>query len=94
MLVVGSDKCSCASAAHFARAGFDVHLVGESDPYIANLDLYGVHLYTQSLNQHWLFDDGYFDLALNFLSLTAKSQFLRVLKDGAYYYSDGKIKRN
>src|SRR5271157_777989 len=74
MLVIGCDHESCAAAAHFSYLGFEVHLIGERSPAIEDLDLHGVRAYTQNMRDHLLFDDGFFDLAMDLSGIHETSQ--------------------
>ncbi len=78
VLVIGPPD----TAIHFAHAGFDVHFMAESRSGIQDLDLYGVQVYEQGIRDHWLFEDGFFDLVISSESLL--EQIRRVLRPGGY----------
>jgi len=93
LLVIGHDHQSCASAAHFSRLGFETYLVGEQSPAIHDLDLHGVRTFAQNLRDHLLFEDDFFDLALDLSGIHEKIQLARVLRTGAYCSFKGRIEK-
>jgi len=93
LIVLGCDHQSCASAAHFSKMGYEAYLVGERSPAIEDLDLHGVRIFTQNLRDHLLFEDDFFDLALDLSSDDINPKLVRVLRTGAFYSISGRIER-
>jgi SAM-dependent methyltransferase len=79
----------------FAKNGFEVHAVDRSDDVLKDLDLHGVTPHCHSVTDTWLFEDGFFDIAMDIFCYcgeadpdhrrTYLSELMRVLKPGGYY---------
>ncbi len=93
LLILGHDHQSCASAVHFSQLGYETYLVGERSPAIDNLDLHGVRTFAQNLRDHLLFEDDFFDLALDLSGNNKNHQLARVLRTGAFISMNGKIEK-
>lgn len=82
------------NAIYFAEKGFEVHAVDRSDEVLKDLDLHGVMPHCHSVTDYWLFEDGFFDLAMDVLCYSEQdapgyrerylSELRRVLKPGSY----------
>ncbi|MFH0738035.1 MAG: class I SAM-dependent methyltransferase [Candidatus Micrarchaeota archaeon] len=80
------------NAIYFAKNGFEVHAVDRSDEVLKDLDLHGVMPHCHSVTDSWLFEDGFFDLAMDVLCFSGQpesghreiylSELKRVLKPG------------
>ncbi len=49
----------------FAKEGFEVHAVDRSDDVLKDLDLHGVMPHCHSVTDFWLFEDSFFDIAMD-----------------------------
>ncbi|MEW6748598.1 MAG: class I SAM-dependent methyltransferase [Candidatus Micrarchaeota archaeon] len=82
------------NAVYFAENGFEVHAVDRSDEVLKDLDLHGVMPHCHSVADYWLFEDGFFDLAMDVLCYSEQdapgyreryvAELKRVLKPGSY----------
>lgn len=82
------------NAIFFAENGFEVHAVDRSDEVLKDLDLHGVMPHCHSVTDYWLFEDGFFDLAMDILCYSEQDEpgyrerymgeLRRVLKPGSY----------
>jgi len=82
------------NAVYFAEKGFEVHAVDRSDEVLKDLDLHGVMPHCHSVTDYWLFEDGFFNLAMDVLCYSSQdepdyrerymAELKRVLKPGAY----------
>lgn len=83
------------NAIFFARSGFEVHAVDKSDEVLKDIDLHGVMPHCHSVTEYWLFEDGFFDFAMDIFCYSEQAdderrafyreELWRVLKDGGYY---------
>jgi len=83
------------NAVFFAEKGFEVHAVDRSDEVLKDLDLHGVMPHCHSVSDSWLFDDGFFDLAVDIFCFSEQvehdgksfyaGELGRVLKSGGYF---------
>jgi len=82
------------NAVFFAKKGFEVHAVDKSDEILADLDLHGVMPHCHSVTDSWLFEDAFFDLAIDIFCYSSqeenqkkiyRSELARVLKSGGYF---------
>jgi SAM-dependent methyltransferase len=83
------------NAIFFARNGFEVHAVDKSDEVLKDMDLHGVMPHCHSVTDCWLFEDGFFDAAIDVFCYSEqedegrkgiyRSELVRVLKEGGYY---------
>lgn len=53
------------NAVFFVEMGFEVHAVDRSDEVLKDMDLHGVMPHCHSVTDYWLFEDGFFDLAMD-----------------------------
>lgn len=82
------------NAIYFAEKGFEVHAVDRSDEVLKDIDLHGVMPHCHSVTDYWLFEDGFFDLAMDVLCYSEQdapghrerymAELKRVLKPGSY----------
>jgi len=82
------------NAIFFAENGYEVHAVDRSDDVLKDMDLHGVMPHCHSVTDSWLFEDGFFDLAMDIFCFSEQnnsnhrslylSELRRVLKRGAY----------
>jgi SAM-dependent methyltransferase len=82
------------NAVFFAEMGFEVHAVDRSEDVLKDIDLHGVMPHCHSVTDGWLFEDGFFDLAMDIFCFSEQdrnghrglyfSELQRVLKPGAY----------
>lgn len=82
------------NAVYLAENGYEVHAVDRSDEVLQDLDLHGVMPHCHSVTDYWLFEDGFFDLAIDILCYSEQddplhrttylSELKRVLKPGGY----------
>ncbi len=86
------------NAIFFAREGYEVHAVDKSDEVLKDLDLHGVMPHCHSVTDFWLFEDSFFDIAMDIFCYCYqteeektelyRSELKRVLKpDGIYLLS-------
>lgn len=83
------------NAVFFAEAGFEVHAVDRSDDVLKDMDLHGVMPHCHSVTDCWLFEDDFFDIALDIFCFSEQkepgpkafytSELMRVLKRGGYF---------
>lgn len=79
----------------FARNGFEVHALDKDASAMQDIDLHGVKQHCHSATDAWLFEDGFFDLAMDVLCYsevqdagsrkTYVSELRRTLKQGGFY---------
>lgn len=82
------------NAIFFVQSGFEVHAVDRSDDVLKDIDLHGVMPHCHSVTDYWLFEDGFFDLALDIFCFSEQAdserrafylgELRRVLKCGGY----------
>jgi SAM-dependent methyltransferase len=82
------------NAVLFVENGFEVHAVDRSDDVLKDIDLHGVMPHCHSVTDCWLFEDGFFDLAIDIFCFSEHansegkgfyiSELTRVLKTGGY----------
>jgi len=82
------------NAVLFVENGFEVHAVDRSDDVLKDIDLHGVMPHCHSVTDYWLFEDGFFDLALDIFCFSEQvdpkgrafylGELRRVLKSGGY----------
>ncbi|MCI0503585.1 class I SAM-dependent methyltransferase [Candidatus Micrarchaeota archaeon] len=82
------------NAVFFAEAGFEVHAVDRSEDVLKDIDLHGVMPHCHSVTDYWLFEDDFFDFALDIFCFCEQedsgrrafylAEMLRVLKQGGY----------
>jgi len=82
------------NAVLFVENGFEVHAVDRSDEVLKDIDLHGVMPHCHSVTDYWLFEDGFFDLAIDIFCFSEHadsegkgfyiSELSRVLKPGGY----------
>lgn len=79
----------------FAESGYEVHAVDKSEEVLKDLDLHGVMPHCHSVTEYWLFEDSFFDFAMDIFCYCLqeeeekksfyRSELKRVLKsDGLY----------
>ncbi len=83
------------NAVFFANEGFEVHAVDRSDDVLKDMDLHGVMPHCHSVTDYWLFEDDFFDLALDIFCFSEQKErerkesyvreLMRVLKKGGYF---------
>ncbi|MFN7991305.1 MAG: class I SAM-dependent methyltransferase [Candidatus Micrarchaeia archaeon] len=83
------------NAVFFAQHGFEVHAVDRSDEVLKDLDMHGVMPHCHSVTEYWLFEDAFFDLAMDIFCYCEqkeeekrrfyRSELMRVLGAGGYY---------
>lgn len=83
------------NAIYFARNGFEVHAVDKSDEMLKDIDLHGVMPHCHSVTEYWLFEDSFFDFAMDIFCYSEqpeedkrefyRGELKRVLKSGGYY---------
>lgn len=79
----------------FARNGFEVHAIDRDGPAMKDLDLHGVRVHCHSATDAWLFEDAFFDFAIDVLCYGQekdaegkkfyRGELKRTLGPGAYY---------
>jgi cyclopropane fatty-acyl-phospholipid synthase-like methyltransferase len=79
----------------FVRSGFEVHAIERDSSKTEGLELHGVRTHNHSVTDSWLFDDGFFDFAIDVLCYAGESdtqgrkfyrdELKRTLKKGGYY---------
>ena len=79
----------------FARNGFEVHAIDRDGAAMADLDLHGVTVHCHSATDCWLFEDSFFDFAIDVLCYSQeqgagfrksyRDELNRALKSGGYY---------
>jgi SAM-dependent methyltransferase len=83
------------NAVFFVEKGFEVHAVDRSDEVLKDIELHGVMPHCHSVTDYWLFEDEFFDLAVDIFcfseqvekdhkSLYAR-ELVRVLRKGGHY---------
>lgn len=82
------------NAVFFAQNGFEVHAVDRSDEIIKDINFHGVMPHCHSVTDYWLFEDAYFDFAIDIFCFSEQdepgrrgfyvNEMLRVLKHGAF----------
>ena len=83
------------NAIYFAKNGFEVHAVDKSDELLKDMDLHGVMPHCHSVTEYWLFEDAFFDFAIDIFCYSEqsedekkkfyRSELSRVLRPGSYY---------
>ena len=83
------------NAVYFAEHGYEVHAVDRSDDVLKDLDLHGVMPHCHSVTDYWMFEDDFFDLAMDILCYSDQddeahrsiylSELKRVLKPGGLF---------
>lgn len=95
------------NAVLFAGKGYEVHAIDHSDAVLKDLDLHGIKAHCYSVTDYWLFENDYFDMAMDILCYSGQkdkglyiSELRRVLKGGGYIllsvpadYTEEKIKK-
>ncbi len=79
----------------FAKEGFEVHAVDRSDDVLKDLDLHGVMPHCHSVTDFWLFEDSFFDIAMDIFCYCYqtdpekkqlyRSELMRVLRSEGIY---------
>lgn len=79
----------------FARNGFEVHAIDRDSSVTEGLDLHGVRVHCHSATDSWLFEDAFFDFAIDVLCYGQgkdaggkkfyRRELKRTLKPGGYY---------
>jgi ubiquinone/menaquinone biosynthesis C-methylase UbiE len=79
------------NAIFFAKEGFEVHAVDRSEDVLKDMDLHGVMPHCHSVTEIWLFEDGFFDFAMDIFCYECqidperkkfyRSELSRVLKE-------------
>ena len=79
----------------FARSGFEVHAIERDGSKTEGLELHGVQTHNHSAMDSWLFEDGFFDFAIDVLCYSGeqdaegrkfyRSELKRTLRKGGYY---------
>jgi SAM-dependent methyltransferase len=82
------------NAVLFVEMGFEVHAVDRSDDVLRDIDLHGVMPHCHSVTDSWLFEDDFFDFAIDIFCFSEHansegkgfyaSELARVLKAGGY----------
>ncbi len=86
------------NAVFFAKEGFEVHAVDRSDDILKDLDMHGVMPHCHSVTDYWLFEDSFFDIAMDIFCYSTitdpekkdlyRGELMRVLrKDGIFLLS-------
>lgn len=83
------------NAVFFAKKGFEVHAIDRSETAIAGLGRHGIATYNQDLAECWLFNDCYFDFAMDVFCYSQESdesrkaayrgELARSLRAGGYF---------
>jgi SAM-dependent methyltransferase len=83
------------NAIYLAQSGFEVHALDRSDDVLKDIDLHGVMPHCHSATDCWLFEDAFFDLAMDIFCYSEQAdqarkaayrdELRRVLKSGGYY---------
>ena len=61
------------NAVYFAKEGFEVHAVDRSDDVLKDLDMHGVMPHCHSVTDFWLFEDSFFDIAMDIFCYSSLS---------------------
>lgn len=79
---------------YFARNGFEVHAIDRDGAAMGGIDLHGVRAHCHSVTDSWMFEDAFFDFAIDVLCYsgvrdaggrkTYASELMRTLKPGGY----------
>ncbi len=79
----------------FARNGFEVHAIDRDSSAMKDLDMHGVRVHCHSAMDAWLFEDAFFDFAIDVLCYGQeqdaegkrfyRSELKRTLRPGGYY---------
>jgi len=79
----------------FARNGFEVHAIDRDSSATGGLDLHGVRVHCHSAMDAWLFEDAFFDFAIDVLCYGQEQdaggralyrrELKRTLRPGGYY---------
>lgn len=83
------------NAVYFAKNGFEVHAIDSCSGPLGDLDLYGVVPHCGSVAECWLFEDSFFDIAMDVLCYSElkdarertayRGELMRTLKPGGHF---------
>lgn len=92
-VILGLGSSSARDSVYFAQSGFHAHAMDPSP--MERIARHGVRTYSADPMEYWLFEDGSFDLIMDFLCYckepdpkrreTYRGQLMRVLKGSGYF---------
>lgn len=88
------------NAVYFAKNHFEVHAIDKKDEMLAGLDFHGIRSYCQDVTDFLLFEDAFFDLAMDIGCYEGqdesrkenyRKEIRRVLRPGGYLLISAKL---